>query len=293
MKTITNFNPNWKINQPKLFNMYQFEISENEDVYELSKIMEGLNYDKLMQVFKHKTKVHPIRLLAIVVFAYSRKVKSTREIEQLCRENIKFRYLLGDDPIPDHSTIARFLQKAEPEINDLFIQFTNKLLELNNIDTSIIYIDGTKIEADANKYTFVWKKAILKFQDRLLIKIEKLIEDFNTEFNKNIISLKEMIDLINNKNIIRVYGKGKRKSIEQKYLDLAEQYTNKIIEYSKHLDILGDRNSYSKTDNDATFMRMKEDYMGNGQLKPGYNLQIGVCSELIVSSMICSNPTDI
>ncbi len=293
MKKSINFKPFLKINQPKLFNIYQLPINEEDDVFELSEIMEGLNYDKFMQVFKHKTKVHPIRLLAVILFAYSRKVTSTREIEQLCRENIKFRYLLANDPIPDHSTISRFLKKAEPEISQLFIQFTNKLLEINSIDTDIIYIDGTKIEANANKYSFVWKKAVLKFKENLLLKIDEFIDDFNNNFKQKALNLSDIISALNSKKILKVYGKGSRKSTEQKYLDLAEKYLNKLNEYENHLSILGERNSYSKTDYDATFMRMKEDHMANGQLKPGYNLQIGVCSEFIISSAIFPNPTDI
>ena len=71
-----------------------------------------------------------------------------------------------------------------------------------------------------------------------------------------------------------------------------EAYVEKFNKYTNYLVILGERNSFSKTDKEATFMRMKKDYMCNGQLKPGYNLQIGVISEYIASYEIFHNPAD-
>ena len=92
--------------------------------------------------------------------------------------------------------------------------------------------------------------------------------------------------------IVFVHGTGRRKNHLQKSIEILETYISKLKEYSKKLYVCGERNSYSKTDPDATFMRMKEDAMLNGQLKPAYNLQHGVDSEYITWLDISPRPTD-
>lgn len=167
-----------------------------------------------------------------------------------------------------------------------------KLLKLSEITTETIYIDGTKIEAYANKYSFVWKKSTLKYKERLEENILQLIDEFNKYFNKELDSIFDILSFLEELKIHKVYGRGKRKSKEQLFLEKAQSYAERLNKYTNYLEILGERNSFSKTDKEATFMRMKEDYMRNGQLKPGYNLQIGVISEYIVSYDIFHNPSD-
>lgn len=279
--------------QQKLFQMHEFKINKDDEVVELLNILEGLDLTDFKKLFQHKTKVNPIRLLAVIIFAYSRKVSSSREIEQLCNENLKFQYLLDFGTAPDHSTITKFLKKCKPVLDDIIFKFNNKVLELNNIDTENVYIDGTKIEAYANRYSFVWKKSILKNRVKLLVKTNNLIEEASKIYNIQFSNLNSIMKFIESKEITFVSGRGKRKSIDQKIYEKAKMFFNKYNEYDEKLDILGDRNSYSKTDKDATFMRMKDDYMRNGQLKPGYNLQIAVSSQLIVDYEIYPNPTDV
>lgn len=239
--------------QPKIFNFLQYHIPEDDPVRKLSAILEEMDFSKLLQVFSYKTKVHPIRMFAIILYAYSKGIYSTRNIENACVENIKFRFLLQDSKLPDHSTISRFLNKIEEFLPELFEQFIKKIFEMENISTETIYIDGTKIEAYANRYSFVWKKSIKNYWNKLNVKIESLVFDFNQDFSSNFSS---------------------------------------FFEVCHYLQNLKERNSYSKTDIDATFMRMKDDYMRNGQLKPGYNLQIGVISEYICVYDVFSNPSD-
>ena len=292
MQKPINNNIFFQLNQPKLFNFLQYEISDDDPVRKLSSILEGLDFSSLMQVFSYKTKVHPIRMFSIIVYAYSRNLTSTRDIEMACHENIKFRFLLQNSKIPVHSTISRFLAKTEDILPDLFEQFIEKIFEMEDISTETIYIDGTKIEAYANKYSFVWKKSIEKYRDRLDEKILELISNFNDDFNLQYDNFLEIYSYLSNLNFQIVKGRGKRKSKEQKYLELCAEYLEKYQKYSNHFKNLNGRNSYSKTDIDATFMRMKDDHMRNGQLKPGYNLQIGVISEYISSYEIFSNPSD-
>ena len=95
------------------------------------------------------------------------------------------------------------------------------------------------------------------------------------------------------KKIKFVYGKGKRKTKEQRDYELLKDWKEKLESYRKHLEIMGDyRNSYSKTDHDATFMRMKEDHMKNGQLKPAYNIQLASASDFIIGENISHHPSD-
>ena len=290
IKAINN-NKFFKFFQPKLFYINN-DIASDEPVRILSAILEEMDFSSLMQVFPNKTKVHPVNMFAVIIYAYSQGIYSTRDIEFLCKDSQRTQYLLNSSNIPDYSTISRFLSKANDIIYELFSQFVEKLLKLSEISTETIYIDGTKIEAYANKYSFVWKKSTLKYKERLEENILQLIDEFNKYFNKELDSIFDILSFLEELKIHKVYGRGKRKSKEQLFLEKAQSYVERLNKYTNYLEILGERNSFSKTDKEATFMRMKEDHMRNGQLKPGYNLQIGVISEYIVSYEIFHNPTD-
>lgn len=137
MNKTSNFKLNFKINQPKLFNLIHFEIPNNDPVVELKNILEVLDLSSLKKVFHYKTKVPPVRILSVIIYAFSNKITSTREIEKLCKENIKYMYL--DDSItPDHTTICRFMKKCNKIIDDIFIKFNNELIKRNNISTEDI-----------------------------------------------------------------------------------------------------------------------------------------------------------
>ena len=203
-------------------------------------------------------------------------------------------WILRGCPAPDHNTVARFISNYKIKIEDLFYQLINRLNELNETDLENVFIDSIKIEANANRYTFAWKKAINKFYEKLKIKANDFRHSFNennnTEFN-NIYEIKDHLEKdILDKDIEFVYGRGVRKTQLQRDYETVTSYIAKENEYDAHIK---NRKSYSKTDRDATFMRMKEDYMKNGQLKPAYNLQIGVNSEYIVGLDLFPNPTDV
>ena len=181
---------------------------------------------------------------------------------------------------------------------------SNTLFELGEISGETIFIDGTKIEACYNKYTFVWKKAVTKNQEKLLFKIANLIAECEQRYDikivyGNIVKMKhvkrlrkKLYALKEAENLVFVHGIGKRKSLLQKSIETLETYLSKLKEYNQKLYICGKRNSFSKIDHDATFMRMKEDAMGNGQLKPAFNLQHGVDAEYITWLTIAPQPTD-
>lgn len=264
-------------------------------------IIERMNLSELKKVyssFGRKPTVNPITMLQIIIFCYSEGIFSSREIEKSCKYDLRIKYLLDTEQPPDHSTINRFRQKIQDLTPELLNQMVQILIEEKQIDLSSIYIDGTKIEAYANRYSFVWRGSIEKWQEKLIEKIKEelglsksLIPDQVLQAVTTI--FKQLRKYCKEKKIKFVYGKGKRKTKEQRDYEHLKEWKEKLESYKKHLEIMGDnRNSYSKTDHDATFMRMKEDHMKNGQLKPAYNIQLASASGFIIGENISHHPSD-
>jgi transposase len=232
-------------------------------------------------------------------------IYSTRKIELACRRDINFMWLLSGEPIPDHSTISRFRKdRLGKVIEGLFYQFVRKLCDLGEVNYEDVFLDGTKIEAASNRYTFVWKKAVEKNEAKMLLKIQALADEIVKVYHREFTITKETIneDMANmaafleqkkvEENVEFVYGSGKRKSNLQKLMEALYSYQGRQQDYDESKEIFGERNSYSKTDKDATFMRMKDDHMRNGQLKPAYNIQLAVEAEYIVGVGAFQNPGD-
>ena len=282
-------------------------IPADDPVRLLSAFVEGMELSDLYQTYGKikKNQATPRQLFKIMVYASMNRIYSSRDIETACRRDINFMYLLEGKPAPDHATFARFISLHFAQCSKKTLAEVSKLLySLGEISGESIFIDGTKIESIANKYTFVWKKAVTKNQAKLFDKILVLVEEcenlygFRIAYNGKV-SLhtlkrlrKKLCRIRQEEGIAFVHGTGRRKTRLQKSLETLETYIAKLKEYNKKLYVCGDRNSYSKTDPDATFMRMKEDAMLNGQLKPAYNLQHGVDSEYITWLDISPRPTD-
>lgn len=282
-------------------------IPADDPVRLLSAFVEGMELSDLYQTYGKikKNQATPRQLFKIMVYASMNRIYSSREIETACRRDINFMYLLEGNPAPDHATFARFISLHFAQCSKKTLAEVSKFLySLGEISGKSIFIDGTKIESVANKYTFIWKKAVTKNQAKLFDKILVLVEEcenlygFRIAYNGKV-SLhtlkrlrKKLCGIRQEEGIVFVHGIGRRKTRLQKTLETLETYITKLKEYNKKLYVCGDRNSYSKTDPDATFMRMKEDAMLNGQLKPAYNLQHGVDSEYITWLDISPRPTD-
>ena len=274
-------------------------LPENDHVFKLVEICEQLDYGRLYKEYVRAwRKINPATLFIILVYAYMRRIYSSRQIEEACRTDIRFMWILGDEAAPDHSTIARFQnEKLIPVIENLFYQLIDKLIEMGEVSYTNVFVDGTKIEANANKYSFVWAKAVEKNLAKLELKIEAITKHMKEKyFLKDDVGFEDCLHylmyLASLKKIEFVYGKGKRKTQLQRDIDCMVEIGDKRHDYLENLKIAGKRKSFSKTDKDATFMRMKEDYMNNGQLKPGYNVQIAVESEYIVGLGLFHTPTD-
>ena len=275
-------------------------IPEGDFVFKVAEICEELDYTELFNTYVRKwRKVNPITLFEILVFGYMEHLYSGRDIEKACKTDIRFMWLLNGEPVPSHATISRFQDERLTEaIEGLFYQFVEKLYEMGEVKFKNLFVDGTKIEAYANKYTFVWKKAVEKRLETLNKKIETVLPVIAERYGINTsVSLEDCYEALILQaqwiNLTFAKGTGKRKTQLQKDIELLEDFLNKKGEYLSHLGKFNGRNSFSKTDVDATFMHMKEDYMRNGQLKPGYNIQIGVESEYIVGVGAFSNRSDV
>ena len=267
----------------------ELRLDENAPVRLTRAQLEELDYRKLYKAYSsrgRKSKVDPAVLFQIIVYAYQCGIFSTRKIEEACRYRIDFMWLLDHQDPPDHATISRFRTgRCREALEDLFYQYAALLEKQGETDHNTVFIDGTKIESAAGRYTFCWRKN----SERQLKKAKEAASKLG--FN-SLTELSQTLDL-RKEHITFVHGAGHRKSQEQRDWEQLDEIRRKWEKYEKDLEIMGNsRNSYSKTDHDATFMRMKEDHMLNGQLKPAYNLQIAVNSEYITGLGIFSNRTD-
>lgn len=285
---------------------FEVLIPESDSVRLISQIVDELDFRKLNLTYSSKGRnpsVKPRILFSILVYAYMNGIYSSREIEKACKRDINFMWLLQGNKAPDHNTIDRFRRERLSRcLEDLFAQFVEKLYQWNEISFENLYIDGTKIEANANKYSFVWKKAIEKNFEKQTAKIRALLSTIDAEYGTAFGSTDDTAlndaasFLLRQKEALCVEfvsGTGKRKSSLQKLTEECLAILEKKEYYEKCKSVFGGRNSFSKTDKDATFMHMKDDHMRNAQLKPGYNIQIGVEAGYVVHCQAFQNRNDV
>ena len=256
-------------------------------------IVEEMNLDYVLSTYSDKGRkpiVDPVTMLKILLFCYSEGIYSCRKIEDFCTYDTRAHFLLDGGKSPDHTTINRFRKILETFSSDLLTQFVELLMQEGHINLKNIYIDGTKIESVAGRYTFVWRKSVEKHQKKLkdqIIKELGLPEDSNLEYVTGCTkqAFNNIRNICSSNNIVFVHGIGKRKTPYQRDYEHLKDMLDRLEKYEEHLSIMADRNSYSKTDHDATFMRMKEDHMLNGQLKPAYNIQLASSGAFIIGVM--------
>ena len=277
-------------------------IEISDPVYTFCEVLSQIDLKRYLVAEENKTgrrRFDSEILLKIILFAFMEHgYVSVREIEKLCKTDIRFMWLLQEREAPSHMTINNFMNNCLiRSIEDIFNEINRYIFSQENVDLEHIYIDGTKLVANANRYSWVWKKSSVKNRSKTFEKITALLDEINVqialmgvkfdirseyavEYMAEIISQYVKLTGFNPEKAVK--GKGRRKTPEQRNYEKLIEYTEKLKKYSEHIKICGnDRNSYSKTDNDATFMRMKRDYMGNDQLLAGYNVQLGLCDEYI------------
>ena len=280
------------------------KIGEDEPVRLLSRVMEEMDYSKLKAAcpyWERKGKATPRHLAKVTIFGYMNETTSARVLEDACRYDLRYQWLLEGRPAPDHNTIARFRSgKLAEALEDLFYQFVRKLHDLGEIGYENVYVDGTKIEAYANKYDFVFRKSVMKNEEKLNRKVDQFIGYIRQEYDPFFpvdATLEDIRQLLLRKKqaegIVFVKGKGNHKTKLQQDMETLEEMYVRQLKYDEYNDIFKGRNSFSKGDHDATYMHMKEDAMRNGQLKPGYNVQLGVEAEYVVGVDVGTERNDL
>lgn len=243
-------------------------IPEEDSVRTLMRIAERMHYTKLSGAYERENprEAAPKQLFLPVVLGYMEGKYATGKIEKARPTDTRFMWLLGGKPAPDHTRISRFLQRISAEIlEDLFCQVVRLLHEDGEIAYEHLFVDGTKIEANANRYTFVWRKRVEKGMAKLAGKQEKLAGELGTRYAFELGNIKEPEEMLSRlkrlakeQGIIFAHGSGKRKTQLQRDIEALEALLQKAQEYAEHMDIPGDR-----------------------QLKPGYNVRLGVETEYI------------
>lgn len=278
-------------------------IDISDPVYTFCDVMDHIDLKKYFVEEGCKTgrpRCDSVKLLKVILFAFmERGISSLRELEKFCKTDIRFMYLLDEMKAPSFATFGNFIRnELTTSIEEIFKDINKYIFEADNVDLNHTYIDGTKMEANANRYTWVWKKSCVKNRDKVFEKVSALIDSINIQvlnyqgigFEKRneyaIDYLEELLEKYINITKVDistfVSGKGHRKSLYQRQYQELEDYITRLKTYAKHIEICGEkRNSYAKTDHDATFMRVKRDYMGNDQLLPAYNMQAAICDEYI------------
>ena len=353
MLTTNYYNDIFEFGQQKInFNFYELSLPDDDPVYTLKKVMEDLDFSGLLANCsdKGRTGYNPIMMYAVVTYANMRGVRAVDRIVELCERDLAFIWLTkGQKPRRDAFYEFKNKKLTSDVLDDLNYQFLRRLQKEGLITLKELFIDGTKIEANANRYTFVWRGSINYHLAGLLDTIDALYQRYNAFLeehgygakydignaqmfiiegmdkvrkvieenrkrkltkhkkisNNTIIEIdncspleilklrKNLVRISEGENIEFVYGKGKKKPEIQQLYELLENCGERLMEYKECFEIMGkDRNSYSKTDLEATFMRMKEDHMLNGQLKPAYNVQIAVENYFIIHSYVGNDRTD-
>lgn len=282
-------------------------IPPEHPVRTINRIIDKLDLDPLIEQYEGggASSYHPRMLLKVLVYGYLCNIYSSRKLEAAVRENIHFMWLAAMNR-PDHHTINRFRsERLKENIKELFRQVVLLLAEAGMVSLKELYTDGTKLEANANKYSFVWAKSINYNKMRMVKQLEELwrytqqvarqeLSEPEPEFGSlSPEELEAAIDRIQEslKPAEVTDEKSKKKNL-QKLKYARDNWPDKVKEYDERKRQLGQRNSLSKTDPDATFMRMKDDHMKNGQLKAGYNLQISTENQCIVHFTLHQNSTD-
>ena len=284
------------------------DIPKDDPVRILKSVIESLDLSGFKKLYheRGRSPYHPKMMLMVILYSYMNNVYSCRKIEKLLYRDIYYIWLSGYQK-PDFATINRFRNRVKNEIGHIFTLLVLILVEKGFVTLEVEYLDGTKIESKANKYTFVWRKSVERNREKLLEKIRVVLQQINEQMAQDKAADVDTLELTPqtlceiSKEFKEALGsapeaKTKEEKAAQrgknKMFKELERHGEKLAEYNSRLEQMEGRNSISKTDPSAAFMRMKEDAMCNGQTKPGYNLQISSENQFITDFALFPNPTD-
>lgn len=289
-------------------------LDEHHRVRLISRIVDGMDLSSIYQTYKGggSSAYSPKMILKVLLLAYSDRIYSCREIERACRESVPYLWLCGFSA-PDHNTLYRFrkyrLQDSLPKIHAHVLA---TLFDQGYINLDDYYLDGTKMEAISGRYTAVWAKRAAKYsqsvQDRINAALAELHDHWERQdaddesdppsppsVDDSEAALQAIAEL--NEVLCEQEPQDRNERLEvqkarTKLRNLAKNEVSRLADYERQLEVLDGRSSYAKTDTDAVFMRTKDDHLRNGQLKPSYNVQAGVCSHFVVNLTVHNTPSD-
>lgn len=285
-------------------------IDANHPVRVVNSVIDKLEISQLEASYKGggTSSFHPRMLLKVLVYGYLSNIYSSRQLEAATKENIHMMWLAAMSR-PDHNTINRFRgQRLKGQLKEIFRQVVMLLVESGHVSLKEIYTDGTKLESAANRYSFVWGRAIETNKKKMYSQLEELW-NYTQQISSEELKMKELpsFEEIDSEKIAQTVAqihqalkqsqveesqKEEKKKAQAKASYAQRNWSLKWIEYTKSEQILRDRNSYSKTDPDATFMRLKDDHMQNGQLKPAYNWQLSTANQYATHYSVHQTTTD-
>jgi transposase len=295
-----DYNPNQNLLLPPSLEEL---IDPNHPVRVVNQVVDNIDIEPLIKKYKGggSSSYHPRLMLKVLIYGYLSNQYSSRKIEQALHQNIHFMWLSGMS-YPDHNTINRFRsERLKGVLKEVFGQVVQLLVESGHVTLKEVYLDGTKIEANANRYTFVWGRAVKTSKERIKRQLKELWAYAESvareELESNEPDQFEKIDAEKvRKTIDRIdkalSDKPVDKKVKQKLNYARRNWPDNLDKYDKQEKQMGDRKSISKTDPDATFMHMKEDHMLNGQLKPAYNWQISTQDQYILGYSLHQTTND-
>jgi transposase len=284
-------------------------IPEKHLVRVVNDVIDEMDLEPLLKQYKGggTSSYHPRMMLKVLVYAYTQKEYSSRRIAKAIRENINYMWLSGGNK-PNFRTINRFRGVVmRSVIEEVFTEVLEYLIAHGYVKVENYFIDGTKIEANANRYSFVWRKSTANYKQKLEEKVREMmdevervnaeeeerygdkdLEELGEDAEIDSEDLKELAKRLNEKLKERPKDKQLKKAVKK----LEEDFIPRMEKYERYEETFEGRNSFSKTDEDATFMCMKEDHMRNRKLKPGYNVQIGTEQQFVTGYSIHQRPGD-
>jgi len=294
-----DYNPNQKLLLPPSLEEL---IDPNHPVRVVNQVVDNLNLQPILAKYEGGgcPAYHPRMMLKVLVYGYLTNLYSSRKIEQALQESIPFMWLSGMS-YPDHNTLNRFRSdRLKGVLKEVFSQLVLLLIDHGHITLTEAYLDGTKIEANANRYTFVWGRRIKTYKDKIKDQLKELWAYAESVAKEELGNQPFEFEQINAENVTQAVEqidkalKGKEVDIQvkKKLSDVHRKWPEQLDRYEKQEELLGNRSSYSRIDPDSTFMRMKEDHMRNGQLKPGYNWQVSTQDQYILGYTLHQTTND-
>jgi transposase len=275
-------------------------IPANHQVRVVNRAVEQIDLEPLLRKYKGggTSSYHPRMMLKVLVYAYTQRIYSSRQIAKALRENVNFMWLSGGNR-PDFRTINAFRgEKMKGVIEAVFTSVLELLVEEGYVKLENYFVDGSKVEANANRHKVVWAKSRAKYQQRLREKVKELLKEIEAvnEAENEAYGDKDLEELGGGGEIDaekleqkiaelnqRLKEKPEDKKLAKAVKVMEKDYLPRQKRYEEQERKLAGRSSYSKTDEDATFFRMKEDRGAEKPLpKPAYNVQNGTEGQFVV-----------